>query len=63
MVLLAEAERRLRVCVRNNDEAGAIALFFQVVNQRTEAMHQRAQTAESRAFKAERDLERFVVTQ
>jgi hypothetical protein len=40
-----------------------VELFFQVVNERTEAMHQRAQTAESHAAKAKRDLERFVVSQ
>lgn len=60
MMLLDEAEQLLRRAVRLHDETGAVRLFRQVVAERTEAMHQRAQTAESRAYKAERDLVRFV---
>ena len=59
MISLEDAERQLRAYVRAKNEDAAVALFQRVVNERTEAMHQRAQTAESRASKAERDLVRF----
>ena len=62
MILLEDAVRQLRALVRAQNEDDAVRLFYLVVHQRTEAMHQRAQTAESRAFKAERDLERFVTS-
>lgn len=62
MLLLEDAANRLRRLVNAGDEEGAVALMMQVVHERTAAMHQRAQTAESRAHKAERDLERFVKT-
>jgi cysteine synthase len=60
MLLLQEAERRLRALVVSRDTDGAVALMMRVVRERTEAMHLRAQAAESRAFKAERNLNRMV---
>lgn len=60
MMLLTHAVAHLRAYVRSGDEEAAVALFYRVVGERTDAMHQRAQTAESRAHKAERDFDRFV---
>lgn len=60
MLLLEDAELELRRLVRAADEDAAVKLFRRVVYERTDAMHQRAQAAESRAFKAERDFRKFV---
>jgi hypothetical protein len=61
MILLDDAERLLRHLIRLRDEDAAVALFFRVVHERTEAMHQRAQTAESHAHKVKRDMDRLAM--
>ena len=62
VILLEEAARRLRYYVEQRDVENANRLFFQVVTQRIEVMNMRAQQAESRASKAERNLERILVS-
>lgn len=59
ILTLHEAEARLRQYVAGGDVTAAVQLFYQVVYDRTGAMHLRAQEAESRAHKAERNLERI----
>lgn len=62
MILMDEAERRLRAHIRNGEADAAVALLFQFMEQRRDAMHLRAQAAESRANKAERNLDRIVAS-
>jgi hypothetical protein len=56
------AEQLLVGYVISGDHVSALGLFRQFVSDRVGAMHLRAQSAESRAHKAERNLERITLS-
>jgi hypothetical protein len=59
LVLLQDAEAWLRGYVRNGKEEAAVALFYQIVYERTGAMHQRAQDAESESYRLRKQVQRL----
>lgn len=59
IMLLEEAERRIRAAVERGDADEAIRIFHRVVGERTHVMHERAQAAEGKHARAERTLARL----